>query len=110
MSLNRHNPLRRLLVLLFLLSLLCGFPLTSDSLARNIYIPHDGSEGDPGDGVLNPNPEVQPDPAPIREPLPLIVSIILLPLPDGGLQPVLVLRTAPPERPFFMEGRWHRAP
>jgi hypothetical protein len=43
-----------------LITFLLGFP--ADSQARNNYNYTDSSEGDPGDGVLRPKPQIEPVP------------------------------------------------
>jgi len=110
MSLRFSTPLRRVAACLIFLSFIVGMVVPSAAIARNTYQLSDGTEGDPGDGVLNPSPDVEPDPAPIRGPMPEILTVYFQPQPDGSLRPVIVLRTIPPGFRWFTEGRWHRAP
>ena len=113
---------KRVLALLFLfLFLLTVLMLAApDSQARNPYTYTDDAEGDPGDGVLQPGPESEPEPVftPKGFSYPL-VAITLVDLGDGHFLPVFALNNLagmptflPPShlRRNPSDGRWHRAP
>ncbi len=102
-------------LLLCLLSLLAFPPAAS---ARSHYNISDGHEGDPGDGVLNPNPVVDPQPIPKGDGYPLFTLTMVL-TEDNRLLPVfqIIGFTGGPLQPNtrrgyqpMQEGRWHRAP
>lgn len=100
---------------LCLISLLAFPPAAT---ARNPYTMRDGHEGDPGDGVLNPDPVVDPDPAPKGQSFP-IFSVTIILTADNHFIPVfhvigftdhLVQPLAKIGYLAMKEGRWHHAP
>lgn len=112
----------------FLLAIFaCGFLVAAPAQAKNIYEYEDSSEGDPGDGVLRPNPRiVEPIPEPNTHTLLLFSnmvyfggsrfdqSFLLLPLvfygdffPAGNDGMPRFDRRS---RILLPEGRWQNAP
>ena len=108
----------RVLALLFLLTVL--ILAVPEAQARNTDTATDSTEGDPGDGVLQPGPQVvtEPEITPKGSCYP-ILAVTLVDLGGGNFLPIfqmnnflgtpgfiipLHLRSAP------SEGRWHRAP
>jgi hypothetical protein len=86
MALKAHSrprgllaPLYALFVFLLIALALLVLP-APEALAKNVYEMQDSSEGDPGDGVLRPKPEII-DPVP--EPAPRTFGVLLT--FDGGL-------------------------
>jgi len=86
--------------------------------ARNPYTLRDGHEGDPGDGVLNPTPVLDPDPIPKNDLIPIFTFRMIH---QGGhhFQPVFIFtgfsnpyHLVHPQTGFqiVMARRWHRAP
>ncbi len=109
---------RHLAVFALFLCLLCSLALPPDALARNPYQIRDGHEGDPGDGVLDPAPVVDPHPTPKGRPLP-IFTVIMIMTDDNSFVPMfqIVGFTGTPllshtrlAELAVQEGRWHRAP
>ena len=110
--------LRQALALLILLAaLLLPF---SGAQARNPYEYTDVVEGDPGDGVLQPGPEVVPDPKPNSNNFSLpVFQFILIDLGNHQYLPVFQVLDFS-DGPVFAEPlrlvkntsdwRWHRAP
>ncbi len=112
---------RNLAVMLLIFSLASLWLAPSPVFAKNPYIERDGHEGDPGDGVLNPNPQVDPDPTPSpKGPVMFVFHVTMVDMGGGNIVPVFQLRSetlnyaanswsrAVP--PLTFEGRWHRAP
>lgn len=65
MALKAHSRPRGLFALLISLLVFASLFLATASSAKNLYDFTDSSEGDPGDGVLRPGPEIlDPDPVP----------------------------------------------
>jgi len=109
---------RNLAVLSLLLSLLAMLAFAPSAMARNENVLRDGHEGDPGDGVLNPAPVVDPEPNPAVKLFPVFI-IMMVPQDDNSFLPVFQLtgftgspRVNYPQARMFavQEGRWHNAP
>ncbi len=92
----------------------------SESQARTRYTFSDGGEGDPGDGVLQPKPQVIPDPVTITmNNSSVVFTIVLVNLGDNHFLPVFKVSNFN-GNPVFIpqlnglqsisERRWHRAP
>jgi len=110
---GRHLAVHSLL--LCLLSLLVFVPAAS---ARNPYAIRDGHEGDPGDGVLEPAPVVDPKPTPGDDIFPVFI-ITMVPMGNNTFLPVFQFtgfsgthRLNNSDYGFLpvQDGRWHRAP
>jgi len=104
------------MVFLFLLVVL--FLFAPDTQARNNYDYTDVVEGDPGDGVLRPVPQVEPNPIPKGSGLPVFV-LELVDLGNGQYLPIFNFSRIPGAPVIFgpmhlqrtnNDGRWHRAP
>ena len=67
MAMKAHSRPRGLFALLISLLVFASLFLATASYAKNLYDLSDYSEGDPGDGVLNPGPEIM-DPDPVLTP------------------------------------------
>lgn len=67
MAMKAHSRPRGLFALLISLLVLASLFLATASSAKNPYDFTDSSEGDPGDGVLRPRPEIL-DPGPVPTP------------------------------------------
>ena len=109
---------RRLAVSTLLLCLLSLLAFPPSASARNTYAIRDGHEGDPGDGVLNPTPVVEPPPAPKGTGLPVFIVTMVM-TEDNRFLPVFQVvgfsgsSLLPGTHIGFLasqEGRWHRAP
>ena len=109
---------RHLAVLSILVCLLTLLVFPAEVTARNPYAMRDGHEGDPGDGVLNPAPEVDPIPTPKEAGVP-VFTLTLIPMGDNQFQPVFQLvgyygtpwfSNPKTESRIVMNRGWHRAP
>ncbi|MCP4290608.1 MAG: hypothetical protein GY780_02065 [bacterium] len=99
-----------------LLSLLLALMLlTQPAHARSRFTPTDIYEGDPGDGVLDPGPEVDPDPFPIDKNDHLYFAFVtFVDNGSGNLEPVfhfsIVSELWPAKISTLRDRRWHNAP
>lgn len=94
--------------------------IPSMSWARNPYTYTDVVEGDPGDGVLQPAPQVVPEPSsPVGGNRLPVFQVTLIPMGDQHYLPVFefyqdgkefFLLTRHPLSRVLHEGRWHHAP
>jgi hypothetical protein len=108
----------RAMAFLFLLAAVMFF--APGTQAKNPYQMSDYTEGDPGDGVLNPDPNEgrEPEPAPQGFSAPAFY-FILIDLGNNQFLPVFQVSNFSGTPVFMMdrirtwtisEGRWHRAP
>ncbi len=106
-------------VMLLIFTLTTIWLAPAPAWARNPYTIRDDFEGDPGDGVLNP--EVVPEPAPTpKGGNNLVFLVTFVDMGEGHLIPVFHLQTqfvgnfgpswSRAVTPLTFEGRWHRAP
>jgi len=109
---------RHLAVLSLLVFLVTFLVIPAEVSAKNPYSMRDGHEGDPGDGVLNPVPGVDPIPVPKEQVFP-VFTITMIPLGDNQFLPVFRLVGyfgdlwfSNPETgsPIVQNRGWHRAP
>ena len=109
---------RSLAALCLLLCLFLQLAFPPAAMTRTHYTISDGTEGDPGDGVLNPGPIENPDPKPFTNNFPAL-TIIMIPLGNNCYQPVFY-KDRFSENPWSIhagtrsqivrEVRWHNAP
>lgn len=122
-----HSRPRGFSVFVSLLLFIVLLGSTSAALARNSYQYTDSVEGDPGDGVLRPQPR-DIDPEPVIEDRTfgvLFDSFLIMPTPGGRsglLIPMLFFAPQQAGQPFPAQdpgpfgtdlrygGRWHHAP
>jgi len=125
---SRHRGLSGSFLFAFILAIFaCGFLAAAPAQAKNIYEYVDSSEGDPGDGVLRPDPRiVEPIPVPDTNPLLMFSDLVffggsrfdqsylLLPLVFyGDFFPAGIdgmPRFDHRSRILLPEGRWQNAP
>ncbi len=110
---SRISRPRRRLVAACLAHLILIVGLVAPAAAKPAHLHYqisDGSEGDPGDGVLKPGPILEPGPIPIKTRIPEIVAVYMERRPDGTIRPVIILRDIPTGFRWLGEGRFHRAP
>lgn len=109
---------RNLAALCMLLCLCAVLAFPPAAMARTHYSISDGSEGDPGDGVLNPGPVEDPHPKPGNDIFP-VFTLIMVPLGNNCFQPVFQMvgfsenpwpGHAKTESQIVQEVRWHYAP
>lgn len=109
---------RYLAVLSLLLCLISLVAFPQIASAKNPYAIRDGHEGDPGDGVLNPSPVLDPDPVPKGDIFPVYI-FYMIPVGNHQFIPVIQYMGFPGASNFgfspfgiqiAQEGRWHHAP
>lgn len=122
MALKAHSRPRGLIASLFAIFLFTTLLSAGLAVAKNPYEIQDSStEGDPGDGVLRPVPEIEPIPDPVPRTFNLVFTldtqgvyaygqplVLLLPVTFESGQPVAPTR----DRYSILvpEGRWQYAP
>ena len=104
--------------LVFLLLVAVFFISAPDAQARNTYDYTDNVEGDPGDGVLRPVPQVEPSPIPKGHYLP-VYTLTLIDMGNNQYLPIFQFSDFSGTPVIFgpmhlqrisPDGRWHRAP
>lgn len=122
-----RDPFQDLLASLIIFTICFALLVAPVALAKNPYELQESSEGDPGDGVLRPAPEIiEPCPVPPPRNFGLIFTadgwgdyrydrpILILPLLFyHNMQPIGAGRMFPTEALFSLilrEGRWQNAP
>jgi hypothetical protein len=122
MALKAHSRRRGLFVTLSAFFLFAALLAADAALAKNPYDMHDSStEGDPGDGVLRPVPEIEPTPQPAPREFGLVFTldtlgdyrydlplVLLLPVTDASGLPVSMSRDR--YSILLPEGRYQDAP